>query len=141
MEGILITILMFSVPILAAIIDKRLRAARKAQPQVHAEPIIFEEEEEPEEQEEAPRAIVREPAVPVTAPVMPAPAVKTVQAAPVVKAAPAAPAAPAAHHEDAAPIIRKKAVPESFPTAEEIRGDRRKLILYKEIMTPKFDNE
>lgn len=134
MEGILITILMFSVPILAAIIDKRLRAARKAQPQVHAEPIIF-EEEEPEEQEEAPRAIVREPAVPVTAPVMPAPAVKTVQAAPVVKAA------PAAHHEDAAPIIRKKAVPESFPTAEEIRGDRRKLILYKEIMTPKFDNE
>lgn len=138
MEGILITILMFSVPILAAIIDKRLRAARKAQPQVHAEPIIFEEEEEPEEQEEAPRAIVREPAVPVTAPVMPAPAVKTVQAAPAVKAAPAA---PAAHHEDAAPIIRKKAVPESFPTAEEIRGDRRKLILYKEIMTPKFDNE
>lgn len=139
MEGILITILMFSVPILAAIIDKRLRAARKAQPQVHAEPIIFEEEEEElEEQEEAPRAIVREPAVPVTAPVMPAPAVKTVQAAPVVKAAPAA---PAAHHEDAAPIIRKKAVPESFPTAEEIRGDRRKLILYKEIMTPKFDNE
>lgn len=137
MEGILITILMFSVPILAAIIDKRLRAARKAQPQVHAEPIIF-EEEEPEEQEEAPRAIVREPAVPVTAPVMPAPAVKTVQAAPVVKAAPAA---PAAHHEDAAPIIREKAVPESFPTAEEIRGDRRKLILYKEIMTPKFDNE
>ena len=137
MEGILITILMFSVPILAAIIDKRLRAARKAQPQVHAEPIIF-EEEEPEEQEEAPRAIVREPAVPVTAPVMPAPAVKTVQAAPVVKAAPAA---PAAHHEDAAPIIRKKAVPESFPTAEEIREDRRKLILYKEIMTPKFDNE
>lgn len=136
MEGILITILMFSVPILAAIIDKRLRAARKAQPQVHAEPIIF--EEEPEEQEEAPRAIVREPAVPVTAPVMPAPAVKTVQAAPVVKAAPAA---PTAHHEDAAPIIRKKAVPESFPTAEEIRGDRRKLILYKEIMTPKFDNE
>lgn len=139
MEGILITILMFSVPILAAIIDKRLRAARKAQPQVHAEPIIFEEEEEePEEQEEAPRAIVREPAVPVTAPVMPAPAVKTVQAAPVVKAASAA---PAAHHEDAAPIIRKKAVPESFPTAEEIREDRRKLILYKEIMTPKFDNE
>lgn len=137
MEGILITILMFSVPILAAIIDKRLRAARKAQPQVHAEPIIF-EEEEPEEQEEAPRAIMREPAVPVTAPVMPAPAVKTVQAAPVVKAAPAA---PAAHHEDAAPIIRKKAVPENFPTAEEIRGDRRKLILYKEIMTPKFDNE
>lgn len=137
MEGILITILMFSVPILAAIIDKRLRAARKAQPQVHAEPIIF-EEEEPEEQEEAPRAIVREPAMPVTAPVMPAPAVKTVQAAPVVKAAPAA---PAAHHEDAAPIIREKAVPESFPTAEEIRGDRRKLILYKEIMTPKFDNE
>ncbi len=137
MEGILITILMFSVPILAAIIDKRLRAARKAQPQVHAEPIIF-EEEEPEEQEEAPRAIVREPAVPVTAPVMPAPAVKTVQAAPVVKAAPAA---PAAHHEDAAPIIREKAVPENFPTAEEIRGDRRKLILYKEIMTPKFDNE
>lgn len=137
MEGILITILMFSVPILAAIIDKRLRAARKAQPQVHAEPIIF-EEEEPEEQEEAPRAIVHEPAVPVTAPVMPAPAVKTVQAAPVVKAAPAA---PAAHHEDAAPIIREKTVPESFPTAEEIRGDRRKLILYKEIMTPKFDNE
>ena len=137
MEGILITILMFSVPILAAIIDKRLRAARKAQPQVHAEPIIF-EEEEPEEQEEAPRAIVREPAVPVTAPVMPAPAVKTVQAAPVVKAAPAA---PAAHHEDAAPIIREKAVPENFPTAEEIREDRRKLILYKEIMTPKFDNE
>lgn len=137
MEGILITILMFSVPILAAIIDKRLRAARKAQPQVHAEPIIF-EEEEPEEQEEAPRAIVREQAVPVTAPVMPAPAVKTVQAAPVVKAATAA---PEAHHEDAAPIIRKKAVPESFPTAEEIRGDRRKLILYKEIMTPKFDNE
>ncbi len=136
MEGILITILMFSVPILAAIIDKRLRAARKAQPQVHAEPIIF--EEEPEEQEEAPRAIVREPAVPVTAPVMPAPAVKTVQAAPVVKAAPAA---PAAHHEDTAPIIREKAVPESFPTAEEIREDRRKLILYKEIMTPKFDNE
>lgn len=136
MEGILITILMFSVPILAAIIDKRLRAARKAQPQVHAEPIIF--EEEPEEQEEAPRAIMREPAVPVTAPVMPAPAVKTVQAAPVVKAAPAA---PAAHHEDAAPIIREKAVPENFPTAEEIRGDRRKLILYKEIMTPKFDNE
>lgn len=139
MEGILITILMFSVPILAAIIDKRLRAARKAQPQVHAEPIIFEEEEEElEEQEEATRAIVREPAVPVTAPVMPAPAVKTVQAAPVVKAAPAA---PAAHHEDAAPIIREKAVPENFPTAEEIRGDRRKLILYKEIMTPKFDNE
>lgn len=139
MEGILITILMFSVPILAAIIDKRLRAARKAQPQVHAEPIIFEEEEEElEEQEEAPRAIVREPAVSVTAPVMPAPAVKTVQAAPVVKAAPAA---PAAHHEDAAPIIREKAVPENFPTAEEIRGDRRKLILYKEIMTPKFDNE
>lgn len=138
MEGILITILMFSVPILAAIIDKRLRAARKAQPQVHAEPIIFEEEEEPEEQEEAPRAIVREPAVPVTAPVMPAPAVKTVQATPVVKAAPAA---PTAHHEDAAPIIREKAVPENFPTAEEIRGDRRKLILYKEIMTPKFDNE
>ena len=137
MEGILITILMFSVPILAAIIDKRLRAARKAQPQVHAEPIMF-EEEEPEEQEEAPRAIVREQAVPVTAPVMPAPAVKTVQAAPVVKAAPAA---PAAHHEDAAPIIREKAVPENFPTAEEIRGDRRKLILYKEIMTPKFDNE
>lgn len=137
MEGILITILMFSVPILAAIIDKRLRAARKAQPQVHAEPIIF-EEEEPEEQEEAPRAIVREPAVPVTAPVMPAPAVKTVQAAPVVKTAPAT---PAAHHEDAAPIIREKAVPESFPTAEEIREDRRKLILYKEIMTPKFDNE
>lgn len=136
MEGILITILMFSVPILAAIIDKRLRAARKAQPQVHAEPIIF--EEEPEEQEEAPRAIVREPAVPVTAPVMPAPAVKTIQTAPVVKAAPAA---PEAHHEDAAPIIRKKAVPENFPTAEEIRGDRRKLILYKEIMTPKFDNE
>lgn len=136
MEGILITILMFSVPILAAIIDKRLRAARKAQPQVHAEPIIF--EEEPEEHEEAPRAIVREPAVPVTAPVMPAPAVKTVQAAPVVKAAPAA---PAAHHEDAAPIIRGKAVPENFPTAGEIREDRRKLILYKEIMTPKFDNE
>lgn len=138
MEGILITILMFSVPILAAIIDKRLRAARKAQPQVHAEPIIFEEEEEPEEQEEAPRAIVREPAVPVTAPVMPAPAVKTVQAAPVVKAAPAA---PAAQLENAAPMIREKAVPESFPTAEEIREDRRKLILYKEIMTPKFDNE
>ena len=50
MEGFLITILMFSVPIVAAIIDKKLKAGRKAQPLVHAEPIIFEDEEEEEEE-------------------------------------------------------------------------------------------
>lgn len=158
MEGILITILMFAVPIMAAVIDKKLKAGRKAQPQVHAEPVIFEDDEE----EKPERAIVREayddpwkdedepelqpepetrPAA--TQPVMTQPATMpaTPQAAAAAPAAPVVPTAPKTTHAKPSRKSAKRTHSEAYPTAEEIRHDRRKLILYKEIMTPKFDSE
>ena len=132
MEGFLITILMFSVPIVAAIIDKKLKAGRKAQPLVHAEPIIFEDEEEEEPQ----RAITR------TAAEDPWKAEEVTPAQ--VQDAPAEPPVTAPHPEHISKPVHKRIkekYTENYPTAEEIRKDRRKLILYKEIMTPKFDSE
>mgnify|MGYP006907979530 CR=1 FL=1 len=137
MEGFLITILMFSVPIVAAIIDKKLKAGRKAQPLVHAEPIIFEDEEEEEPQ----RAITRTAAEdPWKAEEQPIPEVTPAQ----VQDAPAEPPVTAPHPEHISKPVHKRIKEkrtENYPTAEEIRKDRRKLILYKEIMTPKFDSE
>lgn len=150
MEGFLITVLMFSVPVLAAIIDKRLKAARKARPMVHAEPVIFEDEEE--EEEKPARAVVREfsedpwktddgPQVVAAQPAMPQPAAAMTPAATVAAApSPAAPVAKTQHNKPSRKTIKKRDT-EHYPTAEEIRRDRRKLILYKEIMTPKFDSE
>mgnify|MGYP004497001187 FL=1 len=140
MEGFLITILMFSVPIVAAIIDKKLKAGRKAQPLVHAEPIIFEDEEEEEPQRAITRTAAEDPwktddgpQVVATQPAMPQPAATPTPA-------PAVPVVKTQHNKSPRKAI-KKTDTESYPTAEEIRRDRRKLILYKEIMTPKFDSE
>ncbi len=140
MEGFLITILMFSVPVLAAIIDKRLKAARKAKPQVYAEPVIFEDEEEEEEPQ---RAITRTAAEdPWKTEEQPAPEAAPVQMP--VQAMPAVQPAAVPHPEHVDKPTRKritKTHTEHYPTVEEIRRDKRKLILYKEIMTPKFDSE
>ena len=137
MEGFLITVLMFSVPVLAAIIDKRLKAARKARPMVHAEParaVVRELSEDPWKTDDGPQVVAAQPAMPQPAAAM-TPAA-TVAAAP----SPAAPVAKTQHNKPSRKTIKKRDT-EHYPTAEEIRRDRRKLILYKEIMTPKFDSE
>ncbi len=142
MEGFLITIFMLSVPILAAIIDKRLKASGKSRPQVHAEPVIFEDPEE--EEEEATQQPLSREALPGQSP--------TREAVPpqIAFCEPVKAVAAAAQKQDSAtaqsrmepqrsrkPIIEPRA--ESHLTAEDIRRDRRKLILYKEIMSPKFE--
>jgi len=148
MEGLIITILMFSVPIFAAIIDRRLKAARKSRPLVHAEPVIFDESED--EEEEAPaQSIVKDvPSDPMKS-TRTAPAANPWVEVAVAKKPEKEPVKTHIIHPEAAAKdrsqrrgrLQEKKEPQDWPTAEEIRKDRRKLILYKEIMTPKFDTE
>ena len=141
MEGFLITIFMLSVPILAAIIDKRLKASGKSRPQVHAEPVIF---EDPEEEEETTQQSLSCEALPGQSPTCEAAQPQIAFCEPVMAVAAAAQKKESATAQSRMepqrsrkPIIEPRA--ESHLTAEDIRRDRRKLILYKEIMSPKFE--
>ena len=141
MEGFLITIFMLSVPILAAIIDKRLKASGKSRPQVHAEPVIF---EDPEEKEETTQQSLSCEALPGQSPTCEAAQPQIAFCEPVKAVAAAAQKKESATAQSRMepqrsrkPIIEPRA--ESHLTAEDIRRDRRKLILYKEIMSPKFE--
>ncbi len=128
MEGLLITLLMFAVPIAAVIIDKRTKAGRSV-PQVNAEPIDFSEDLPAEE--EGIKAIVRKEAAKKEGGI-------AAQTAAAQRAA-----EPLRTMQGHGPESRPAPEPESpakpNPTAEEILRDRKKLILYSEILKPKFD--
>ncbi len=166
-RGLLLAALCFSVPIVAGVLDKRAKAKRKDRG-VYAEPIDFEAlERSRKEAEERAGTIARGSAMPEVRPAMPAaqtvtpeiPAAPVVRPVPAVRDAPAIKTVPAAQRPSA-----KSAVPPAgkaaaaspgkgkqasrrrqedsscqYPTAEEIRKDRKKLILYSEILKPKFD--
>ncbi len=123
MEGFLITLLMFSIPIAAALIDKKMKAGRSV-PQVNAEPIDF-SEDIPEE--EGVKAIVREKES------IPEYGTATPQGA----------TASASERSAAAAVsgeaLRTERGTKPNPMVEEILKDRKKLILYSEILKPKFD--
>ncbi len=159
MEGFLITLLMFSIPIAAALIDKKMKAGRSV-PQVNAEPIDFSEDIPAEE--EGVKAIVREKesrpeygtATPQGATVRQSAAQKatasqtTVQSATLRQSAvqgatPQGATASASERSAAAAVsgeaLRTKRGAKPKPTVEEILKDRKKLILYSEILKPKFD--
>lgn len=124
MEGFLITLLMFSIPIAAALIDKKMKAGRSV-PQVNAEPIDFSEDIPAEE--EGLKTIVREKeSIPEYG-----------------TAAPQSATASASGRSAAAAVsgeaLRTERGAKPNPTVEEILKDRKKLILYSEILKPKFD--
>ncbi len=136
MEGFLITLLMFSIPIAAALIDKKMKAGRSA-PQVNAEPIDFSEDIPAEE--EGVKAIVREKE---SRPEYGAAAVQGA-ASQRSAAAPQGATASASERSAAAAVsgeaLRTERGAKPNPTVEEILKDRKKLILYSEILKPKFD--
>ncbi len=123
MEGFLITLLMFSIPIAAALIDKKMKAGRSV-PQVNAEPIDFSEDIPAEE--EGVKAIVREK-----------------ESRPEYGTATPQATASASERSAAAAVsgeaLRTERGAKPNPTVEEILKDRKKLILYSEILKPKFD--
>ncbi len=126
-KSVALALLTFSIPIAAAIIDKKAKSRRKA-PQINAEPIDFEAlERSKKEAEESTGALRRE------------------TASPAVKAAPSAGTAAAKVQTmpgRSAQQARSRQEPSSgtSPAAEEIRKDRKKLILYSEILKPKYDD-
>ncbi len=151
LRSLIIAVLAFCVPIVAAIADKRAKA-KKRSPQVNAEPIDFEELErrraalrrssatdavpEPVEgrviegaalRRSSATAAVPEPVEGQPALVKPAGRGATVEGQPALaKSRPA-------------PKQTKEAQSGQYPTAEEIRKDCKKIILYSEILKPKFD--
>ncbi len=140
MEGFLITIFMLSVPILAAVIDKRLKASGKSRPQVHAEPVIFEDPQEEEGTQQPPSC----EALPQQVSTCEAATEGQIPLREMVKAAAVQKKNNTTAQSRLEPQRSRKPVAETSPashlTAEDIRSDRRKLILYKEIMTPKFED-
>ncbi len=156
MKGLLIATLCFAVPVVTGVLNKRTKAKRKT-PQVKAEPIDFEAFERSKQAAERSAPAAQEvPEVHTAPPVQVAPAPP---AAPAVRSAPAAQTVPAVQRplaKSAAPPAGRAAAANphkggtsssrrqedsswQFPTAEEIRQDRKKLILYSEILKPKFD--
>ncbi len=118
-RSLIVALLAFCVPIVAAIVDKRAKA-RKQTPQVNAKPIDFEELERNRQAA----------AVPVRAESRPVPVQAKSKPAPV----------PAPDKAKQTPQRRQPTGPETNPTAAEIRKDCRKLILYSEILKPKYDD-
>ncbi len=157
LRSLIVAVLMFCVPILAAIIDKRAKA-KKRSPQVNAEPIDFEElERRRQAAAEGTRSIVRGPAASSGTTSAPE-AADDPWATIIYGSSPAAPepaAAPVtevANNQAAAQPVAVKSRPAQkqakaakaaksgqYPTAEEIKKDCKKLILYSEILKPKFD--
>ena len=134
LRSLIIAVLAFCVPILAAIADKRAKA-KKRSPQVKAEPIDFEElERRRQAASEGTRSIVRGPAATVPEPVEGQSARTFTVPEPVEGAALRRSSATAA-----APKPAKEAQSGQYPTAEEIKKDCKKIILYSEILKPKFD--
>ena len=134
LRSLIIAVLAFCVPILAAIADKRAKA-KKRSPQVKAEPIDFEElERRRAAASEGTRSIVRGPAATVPEPVEEQSARTFTAPEPVEGAALRRSSATAA-----APKPAKEARSGQYPTAEEIKKDCKKIILYSEILKPKFD--
>ena len=120
LRSLIIAVLAFCVPIVAAIADKRAKA-KKRSPQVKAEPIDFEElERRRQAASEGTRSIVRGPAATVPEPVEGAALRRSSATVP-------------------APKPAKEARSGQYPTAEEIKKDCKKIILYSEILKPKFD--
>ena len=125
LRSLIIAVLAFCVPILAAIADKRAKA-KKRSPQVKAEPIDFEElERRRQAASEGTRSIVRGPAATVPEPVEG----QVIEGAALRRSSATVPA----------PKPAKEARSGQYPTAEEIKKDCKKIILYSEILKPKFD--
>ena len=134
LRSLIIAVLAFCVPILAAIADKRAKA-KKRSPQVKAEPIDFEElERRRQAASEGTRSIVRGPAATVPEPVEGQVARTFTVPEPVEGAALRRSSATVP-----APKPAKEARSGQYPTAEEIKKDCKKIILYSEILKPKFD--
>ena len=157
LRSLIIAVLAFCVPILAAIADKRAKA-KKRSPQVKAEPIDFEElERRRQAASEGTRSIVRGPAATVPEPVEEQSARTFTAPEPVEGAALRRSSATATAPEPVeervaegaalrrssatvpAPKPAKEARSGQYPTAEEIKKDCKKIILYSEILKPKFD--
>jgi hypothetical protein len=164
LRSLIVALLAFCVPIVAAIADKRTKA-KKRSPQVNVEPIDFEElERRRAADSEGTRSIVRGPAATVPEPVegqVPAvpelvegKAARTFTVPEPVEGQPARTFAvpelvegqvaegAALRRSSAtatAPKQAKEAQSGQYPTAEEIKKDCKKIILYSEILKPKFD--
>lgn len=139
MEGLLITLLMFAVSTAAVIIDKRTKASRSV-PQVNAEPIDFSEDLPAEE--EGIKAIVRKKAAKRAGDIAAQTAAAQRAAEPLRTMQGHGPESrPAPEPESPAKPegLRRERPAKPNPTAEEILRDRKKLILYSEILKPKFD--
>ena len=150
LRSLIIAVLAFCVPILAAIADKRAKA-KKRSPQVKAEPIDFEELErrraaastapEPVEGRAAEEASLRRSSATAAVPelvegqstrtfTVPEPVEERVaEGAALRRSSATVPA----------PKPAKEARSGQYPTAEEIKKDCKKIILYSEILKPKFD--
>lgn len=150
LRSLIIAVLAFCVPIVAAIADKRAKA-KKRSPQVNAEPIDFEElERRRAAASEGTRSIVRGPAATVPelvegrVPAVPEPvegkSARTFTVPEPVEGRVAEGAALRRSSVTAtAPKQAKEAQSGQYPTAEEIKKDCKKIILYSEILKPKFD--
>lgn len=139
MEGLLITMLMFAVSIAALIIDKRTKAGRSV-PQVNAEPIDFSEYLPAEE--EGIKAIVRKEAAKRAGDIAAQTAAAQRAAEPFRTMQGHGPESrPASEPErpEKPEGLRQERPAKPNPTAEVILRDRKKLILYSEILKPKFD--
>ena len=157
LRSLIIAVLAFCVPILAAIADKRAKA-KKRSPQVKAEPIDFEElERRRQAASEGTRSIVRGPAATVPEPVEGRVAEEaSLRRSSATAAVPELvegqstrtftvpkPVEGAALRRSSATVPAPKPAKEArsgqYPTAEEIKKDCKKIILYSEILKPKFD--
>ena len=139
LRSLIIAVLAFCVPILAAIADKRAKA-KKRSPQVKAEPIDFEElERRRQAASEGTRSIVRGPAATVPEPVEGQSARTFTVPEPVEGQVIEGAALRRSSATATAPKPAKEARSGQYPTAEEIKKDCKKIILYSEILKPKFD--
>ena len=138
LRSLIIALLAFCVPIVAAVVDKRAKA-KKQTPQVNAQPIDFEEFERSRRAaaEEGTRSIVRGANAPIPEAAASDPAGAAGAVIPVRTESKPVPAQTKAVQP---PQRRQPAVSETNPTAAEIRKDCRKLILYSEILKPKYDD-
>lgn len=134
---IVILLLVFGLPILSVILDKN---KKKGVPKVKSRPIVW-PADKPAAQKK-PGSAGTAPAKPVAAaaPAAPAgPAVATPEPAPAAPVFPDAGTAAASYMNEARSTASRPAQAEKEPEEKKKFSEKQKLIIYSEIMKPKFD--
>lgn len=131
---IVILLLVFGLPILSVILDKN---KKKGVPKVKSRPIVW-PADKPTAQKK-PGSAGTAPAKPAAPAASAGPAVATPEPAPAAPVFPDAGTAAASYMNEARSTASRPAQAEKEPEEKKKFSEKQKLIIYSEIMKPKFD--